>query len=129
VEENGRIKHLKPFKPGQSGNLHRGPNKISAKVKNALVQFLEDNIDNVQESFDALKALEKLQFIANILPYVVPKMQSIQSDNQTNITGGITIKWEEPNLQAGQNQGSVSDLQGIQGGGEDNTESGGDKVD
>lgn len=91
------------------------------KVKEALVKFLEDNIDSVQESFDKLKHIEKLQFIANILPYVVPKMQSIQSENETNITGGITIKWEDPNLQAGQDQSPISDIQGIQGGGEDNT--------
>lgn len=125
VEKNGYTRGLIPFKPGQSGNLHRGPNKVSMKVKESLVMFLENNIDKVQESFDSLKHLEKLQFIANILPYVVPKMQSIQSENETNITGGITIKWEEPNLQAGQDKGSVSDIQGIQGGGEDNTESGG----
>ena len=129
-EENGHDRDGKgKFLPGNNASSNRGPNKVSSKVKNALVQFLEDNIDNVQESFDELKAIEKLQFIANILPYVVPKMQSIQSDNQTNITGGITIKWEEPNLQAGQDQSSASDVQGIQSGGEDNSESGGHPLD
>jgi hypothetical protein len=129
VEGNGRTRGLKPFQPGQSGNPHRGPSKVSTKVKESLVKFLEDNIDAVQESFDKLKPLEKLQFVANILPYVVPKLQSVESDNKTNITGGITIRWEEPDLQAGQDKSSVSYLQSFQAGSEDNNQSGGDQID
>lgn len=113
---NGRL-----FEPGNKAAVNRGPNKISLKVKESLVNFLEGNVDAIQDSFDKLKPLEKLQFIANILPYVVPKMQSIQSENETNISGGITIKWEEPNLQIGQDQSPVSDVQGIQSGSEGNT--------
>jgi hypothetical protein len=129
VNENGNIKTLKPFQKGVSGNPHRGPSKVSTKVKESLVKFLEDNIDAVQESFDKLKPLEKLQFVANILPYVVPKLQSVESDNKTNITGGITIRWEEPDLQAGQDKSSVSYLQSFQAGSEDNNQSGGDQID
>lgn len=111
-EDNATIRKAKgrPFVQGNKAAINRGPNKISSKVKEALVGFLEDNIEKVQDSFDELKPLEKLQFIANILPYVVPKMQSIQSENETNITGGITIKWEEPDLQTGQDQSSASDI-------------------
>lgn len=129
MNENGNLKTLKPFQPGVSGNLHRGPSKISTKVKESLVRFLEDNIDAVQESFDKLKPLEKLQFVANILPYVVPKLQSVESDNKTNVTGGITIRWEEPDIQAGQNKSSISYLQSLQAGGEDNNQSRGDQID
>lgn len=121
-EENGVDRNgMGLFVPGNKASVNRGPNKVSMKVKESLVKFLEDNIDSVQESFDSLKHLEKLQFIANILPYIVPKMQSIQSDNQTNITGGITIKWEEPDLQSRQDQSPASDVQSIQGGSENNT--------
>lgn len=113
------------FTVGNKAAAGRGETKISGKVKQALFNFLELNIEQVQESFDKLKPLEKLQFIANILPYVVPKMQSIQSENQTNLTGGITIKWEEPNLQIGQDQSPISDVQGIQSGSEADNSSGG----
>jgi hypothetical protein len=126
-EKTGRTKHLIPFKPGQSGNLHRGPNKISTKVKSALVQFLEDNIENVQESFDKLKAIEKLQFIANILPYVVPKLSSTQSDVNTKLSGGINIRWTEPNrILNSPDKGSNGELPGIKGGVQDNLQPGGD---
>jgi hypothetical protein len=117
VEGNGRTRGLKPFQPGQSGNPHRGPSKVSTKVKESLVKFLEDNIDAVQESFDKLKPLEKLQFVANILPYVVPKL-----------SGGINIRWSEPGLLDSRNKGSNGELQSIQGGVSDNSEPGGDQI-
>lgn len=128
MNENGNIKSLKPFQPGQSGNLHRGPNKVSSKVKESLLGFLEGNIDAVQESFDKLKPLEKLQFIANILPYVLPKLSSTQSENNTKLSGGINIRWTEPNnrLLNPPDKGSNGELPGIQGGIQDNLQPRGD---
>lgn len=128
MNENGNIKSLRPFQPGQSGNPHRGPNKISTKVKESLVLFLENNIDKVQESFDKLKPLEKLQFVANILPYVVPKMSSVQSENNNKLSGGIYIRWSEPGLRHTIDKGSNGELPSLQGGVQDNSEPGGDQV-
>jgi hypothetical protein len=128
VEGNGRTRGLKPFQPGQSGNPHRGPSKVSTKVKESLVKFLEDNIDAVQESFDKLKPLEKLQFVANILPYVVPKLSAIESEANVKHSGGINIRWSEPGLLDSRNKGSNGELQSIQGGVSDNSEPGGDQI-
>ena len=126
MNENGNIKTLKPFQPGVSGNPNRGPSKISTKVKESLVKFLEDNIDAVQESFDKLKPLEKLQFVANILPYVVPKLSAIESEANVKHSGGINIRWSEPGLQHTNDKGSNGVIQSIQGGVQDNSEPGGD---
>jgi len=128
VEENGRLKGLVPFKPGQSGNPNRGPSKVSTKVKEALVKFLEDNIDAVQESFDKLKPLEKLQFVANILPYVVPKLSAIESEANVKHSGGINIRWSEPGLQHTNDKGSNGVVQSIQERVQDNSEPGGDSL-
>ena len=128
MEENGRLKGLVPFKPGQSGNLNRGPSKVSTKVKEALVKFLEDNIDAVQESFDKLKPLEKLQFVANILPYVVPKLSAIESEANVKHSGGINIRWSEPGLQHTNDKGSNGVVQGLQNGVQDNSEPGRDSL-
>ena len=128
MEENGRIKGLVPYKPGQSGNPNRGPSKVSTKVKEALVKFLEDNIDAVQESFDKLKPLEKLQFVANILPYVVPKLSAIESEANVKHSGGINIRWSEPGLQHTNDKGSNGVVQSIPGGLPDNSESGRDSL-
>jgi hypothetical protein len=103
-DESGR------FKVGNPGKPKGADSNASAKVKNAVVDFLERNTENIQDSFDKLKPAEKLKFIADILPYATPKLSSIQSENETNITGGIVIKWEEPDASIGQSKGSISEL-------------------
>ena len=123
-ERNGEGKFL----PGNKASANRGPNKVSTKVRDALVKFLEDNIENVQTSFDKLKPLEKLQFVANILPYVVPKLSSIESEANVKHSGGINIRWSEPGLLDSRNKGSNGVVQSIQGGVSDNSEPGGNQV-
>lgn len=120
---NGRL-----FEPGNKYAANRGPNKISTKVRESLVAFLELNIDKVQESFDKLKPIEKLQFVANILPYVVPKMSSIQTENNTKLSGGINIRWSEPRLLDPGDKSINGELPGVQGGLSDNSQPGGDEV-
>jgi hypothetical protein len=121
-DNNGR------FQPGNQVSVNRGPNRISLKVKDFFVKFLEDNVDGIQESFDKLKPLEKLQFIANILPYVVPKLSSAQTENNTKLSGGISINWTEPRLLHTNDKGSNGVIQSIQGGIQDNSEPGRDQV-
>lgn len=116
-EQNGSDRDsLGRFGAGNKASVNRGPNKVSTKVKESLVAFLEGNIDDIQESFDRLKPLEKLQFIANILPYVTPKLSSVESENQTDLSGIITIKWQDPDV--GQSKGSTGDVQSLPTGGE-----------
>lgn len=68
------------FLPGNPGKPVGAIVKSTTKIKKALVDFLDLNMDRVQESFEELKPLEKLQFITAVLPYVIPKQQSIQSE-------------------------------------------------
>lgn len=117
LERNGEGKFL----PGNKAGAGRGPNKVSTKVRESIVKFLEDNVDTVQASFDTLKPKEKLEFIQNILSYAAPKLSSIQVDQETNISGGITIKWEEPRVQNSVHKGSNGELSGVQGGLPDNS--------
>lgn len=98
------------FGKGHHGRPKGAVNKASVKVRDAIVNFLEDNVEAIQESFDELKPVDKLRFIADILPYATPKLSSIQSENETNLSGGITITWEEPPLQAGQDKGPTGEL-------------------
>lgn len=73
------------FVPGNPGKPKGAVMKSTTKIKKALVDFLDLNMESVQESFDELKPLEKLQFITAVLPYVIPKQQSIQSEMKGEI--------------------------------------------
>lgn len=109
-ENNGVLPPYKDsrgkFAPGNPGKPKGAASNASAKVKEAIVNFLESNVDQVQEAFDKLKPIEKLQFIANILPYAVPKLTSVQSDNKTEVSGGINISWSEPPVRNTDDKGS-----------------------
>lgn len=94
------------FGIGNPGKPKGAVSNASAKVKQAVVDFLERNTENIQESFDKLKPAEKLRFIADILPYATPKLSSIQSENETHLTGGINISWQEPPLPDPYDKGS-----------------------
>jgi hypothetical protein len=113
------------FTTGNPGKPKGAMINASAKVKEAIFDFLEKNVDNIQESFDKLKPIEKLQFVANILPYALPKLSSIQSENNTKLSGGINIRWSEPRLLDSGDKGSNGELPSIQEGLPDNSESGG----
>ncbi len=86
--ENGK------FQPGNKAAQGRGQNKISTKVKESIVNFLEANIDKIQADFDTLKPRERLQFIAEIIPYAAPKLSSTQVDGK--IDAGLTIRFADP---------------------------------
>ncbi|HEY3405420.1 MAG TPA: hypothetical protein VGK59_18685, partial [Ohtaekwangia sp.] len=69
-DEKGR------FGAGNPGKPKGAASNASAKVKQAVVDFLERNTENIQETFDKLKPADKLKFIADILPYATPKLSS-----------------------------------------------------
>lgn len=94
------------FAVGNPGKPKGAVTKVSVKVREVIINFLEANVENIQKDFDTLKPREKLQFVADILPYAAPKLSSIQTENETNISGGITIRWEDPDLPNPQDQSS-----------------------
>jgi hypothetical protein len=96
-EEYGKDRDDKGrFGKGNKASSNRGPNKVSSKVKESIVNFLESNVDQIQESFDQLKPREKLQFISDILPYAAPKLSSIQTEHSGELSHKIEITWNDP---------------------------------
>lgn len=128
---NGRDEKGK-FVVGNPGKPKGAMINASAKVKQVVFDFLERNIESIQESYDELKPIEKLQFIANILPYALPKLSSIQSDNNHKLSGGLNIRWINPRthdqLRPTGHEGDDGKSLGISGGIQDNLQSRGDEV-
>lgn len=112
------------FGPGNPGKPKGATVKVSVKVREAIVKFLEDNIDQVQDDFEALKTpQDRLKFISEILPYAAPKLSAVQVEAQGDFSHKIEITWNEPNNQLPDpdHQGSNGKLQGIQSGLQDNS--------
>lgn len=98
AETNGEIRDEKgKFTTGNPGKPKGAVVKVSVKVREAIVQFLEDNIDQVQSDFKALKSpKDRLQFISEILPYAAPKLSAVQTEHSGEVGHRIEITWSEP---------------------------------
>lgn len=97
-ETNGNNRDDKGrFGIGNPGKPKGAVVKVSVKVREAIVQFLEDNIDQVQSDFKALKTpKDRLQFISEILPYAAPKLSAVQTEHTGEVGHRIEITWSEP---------------------------------
>lgn len=108
------------FIAGNPGKPKGAVTKVSVKVREVIINFLEANVENIQRDFDTLRPREKLQFVAEILPYAAPKLSSVQTEIQGDISHRIEITWNDPptgnghaNLLPADNKGSNGELQGV----------------
>ena len=96
-ETNGNIRDESGrFGKGNPGKPKGAVVKVSVKVRESIVKFLEDNIDQVQEDFNTLKPKDRLQFISEILSYAAPKLSAVQTEHSGEVGHRIEITWNEP---------------------------------
>jgi hypothetical protein len=81
------------FTKGQSGNpagrREGSPNKTSKEVKQILKGILEQNLERLTDATDELTNMERIQFTKALLPYVMPKLQSIAIRDFDNSNGAF----------------------------------------
>ena len=93
TENNGQIRKSDgTFAEGNPGKPKGAVTKVSVKVKEAIVAFVESNVDKIQDSFDSLEPKEKLDFISSLLSYTIPKLSAMQVEQKTEHSGGITLE-------------------------------------
>jgi hypothetical protein len=97
----------KLFEKGNPGKPKGAVNKVSQRVRECVIMFLENNIDTIQKNFETLKSKEQLEFIEKILPYAIPKLHHIHNEQEGEIVHEIRVSWDMPKTLKDALQGST----------------------
>ena len=71
------------------------PNKITLTTRQFLQNFIDSNIGTIQTNFEQLEPKDKLKFISDLLPYIVPKLQTIQLNEEKDKDVTITLNLDD----------------------------------
>lgn len=77
-----------PFEKGHTkkGGRKKGtPNAVTANVQNGIAEIVNGNIDTLREDLKKMNPKDRVDAIAKLLPYVVPR--KVEADiNETTMT-------------------------------------------
>ena len=79
----------------KTGGRQKGtPNRTTKNIKEAINLIVSNNIDRLQDDIDSLEPKERIKVIIDFLPFVVPKLQSVQTDAEPEAKEPVTIRFE-----------------------------------
>ncbi len=78
---------MKGLKTG--GRVAGTPNKISSELRNTLKGIIEGELDSLPTLLAELPAKERLETVIRLMPYCLPKVESIDGHYDT----GLEIEW------------------------------------
>ena len=84
------------FNKGTSGNPNGRPrgakDKKSEKIRKWLLDIVESRRDTIADDLDLVDPATRLNFIAKILPYVAPRLASVEVEQEEPVTHTIIIE-------------------------------------
>ena len=73
------------FEKGNAGRPKGAKNKVNTQMRDLIQQLFDANFDTVQEDLEALEPKDRLKFMTDLLPYLLPKLQSTTHTTQIDI--------------------------------------------
>ena len=77
------------------GRCYGTPNKITRDLKQTINDFLNNNIDSLQDNFNQLDAKDKINFIERLLRYSIPRMADNSITLDANMSKGFYFDLEK----------------------------------
>jgi hypothetical protein len=64
------------FEKGNPGKPKGAKNKVNTQMRDLIQQLFDDNFEKIQEDLEVLEPKDRLKFLSDLLPYLLPKLQS-----------------------------------------------------
>ena len=73
------------FEKGNPGKPKGAKNKVNTQLRDLIQQLFDDNFDKIQEDLEILEPKDRLKFISDLLPYLLPKLQSTTHNTEIDL--------------------------------------------
>lgn len=64
------------FEKGNSGRPKGAKNKVNSELRGLVQKLFDDNYQTIQDDLESLDPKDRLKFLSDLLPYLLPKLQS-----------------------------------------------------
>jgi hypothetical protein len=75
------------FEKGNPGKPKGAKNKVNSQMRDLIQQLFDDNFERIQEDLEVLEAKDRLKFLSDLLPYLLPKLQSTTHSTKIDLDG------------------------------------------
>ena len=72
------------------GGRQKGtPNKLTKEIRTILKDLIYEELDEIQEHLDSLEPKQRIELVIKLIPYVLPKVDSISHLSNEPLDWGI----------------------------------------
>jgi hypothetical protein len=75
------------FEKGNPGKPKGAKNKVNTEIRGLIQKLFDDNYHTIQDDLEALEAKDRLKFLSDLLPYLLPKLQSTTHSTTIDLDG------------------------------------------
>jgi len=75
------------FEKGNAGRPKGAVNKSTLIMKDRIQSLFDDNFEKIQEDLESLEAKDRLKFMTDLMPYLMPKLQSTSYSQSIDLDG------------------------------------------
>jgi len=73
------------FEKGNAGKPKGAVNKSTLVMKDRIQSLFDCNFEKIQEDLESLEPKDRLKFMADLMPYLMPKLQSTTHNQKIDL--------------------------------------------
>jgi hypothetical protein len=67
---------MSKFIKGNPGRPKGSKNRVNSQMRDLIQSLFDDNYETIQDDLESLEPKDRLKFLSDLLPYLLPKLQS-----------------------------------------------------